>query len=140
MKPDDLFLIGLDLKKDPKVLHDAYNDNQNITAKFNLNILKRINEELDGNFSLDGFEHHAIYDEKKSRVEMYLRSLSNQNVKISKADLDISLSKDELIHTENSHKFSISQIESILKESNFEKLEIWFDSQKYFSLVLAKIF
>jgi L-histidine Nalpha-methyltransferase len=140
MKPDDLFLIGLDLKKDPKVLHDAYNDNQNITAKFNLNILKRINEELDGNFLLDGFEHHAIYDEKKSRVEMYLRSLSNQNVKISKADLDISLSKDELIHTENSHKFSISQIESILKESNFEKLEIWFDSQKYFSLVLAKIF
>ena len=140
MKPDDLFLIGLDLKKDPKVLHDAYNDNQNITAKFNLNILKRINEELDGNFLLDGFEHHAIYDEKKSRVEMYLRSLSNQNVKISKADLDISLSKDELIHTENSHKFSISQIQSILKESNFEKLEIWFDSQKYFSLVLAKIF
>lgn len=138
MKPDDLFLIGLDLKKDPTILHNAYNDNQNITAKFNLNILKRINEELDGNFILDDFEHHAIYDEEKGRVEMYLRSLSDQTVKIQKADLDISFSKDELIHTENSHKFSISQIESVLRESNFEKLEIWFDSQKYFSLVLAK--
>ena len=140
MKPDDLFLIGLDLKKDPKILHDAYNDVQNVTAKFNLNILKRINEELNGNFLLDDFEHHAIYDEEKGRVEMYLRSLSVQTVKIPKADLSISLSKDELIHTENSHKFSPSQIESVLRESNFEKLEIWFDSRKYFALVLAKKF
>ena len=138
MKPDDLFLIGLDLKKDPKILHDAYNDVQNVTAKFNLNILKRINEELNGNFLLDDFEHHAIYDEEKGRVEMYLRSLSNQTVKIPKANLSISLYKDELIHTENSHKFSPFQIELVLKESNFEKLEIWFDSQKYFALVLAK--
>ena len=69
---------------------------------------------------------------------MYLRSLSNQTVKIPKAELSISLSKDELIHTENSHKFSIPQIEAVLKESNFEKLEIWFDSRKYFALVLAK--
>ena len=138
MKPDDLFLIGLDLKKDPKILHDAYNDTQNITAKFNLNILKRINEELGGDFLLHNFEHHAIYDEQKSRIEMYLRSLSNQTVKIPKADLSISLYKDELIHTENSHKFSISQIELLLRDSNFKKLEIWFDSRKYFALILAK--
>ena len=138
MKSNDLFLIGLDLKKDPKILHDAYNDTQNVTAKFNLNILKRINKELDANFLLADFEHHAVYDEGKGRIEMYLRSLSNQTVKIPKAELSISLSKDELIHTENSHKFSIPQIEAVLKESNFEKLEIWFDSRKYFALVLAK--
>ena len=138
MKSDDLFLIGLDLKKDSSVLHKAYNDTQNTTAKFNLNVLKRINEELGGNFKLENFEHHAVYNEEKGRIEMYLRSLSEQSVKIQKSDLSITLSQDELIHTENSHKFSINQIESSLENSNFEKLEIWFDSRKYFALVLAK--
>jgi L-histidine N-alpha-methyltransferase len=69
---------------------------------------------------------------------MYLRSLSEQSVTIPKSDLSITFSKDELIHTENSHKFSTLEIESLLKESNFEKLEMWFDSRKYFALVLAK--
>ena len=138
MKSNDLFLIGLDLKKDQKILHDAYNDTQNTTAKFNLNVLKRINDELGGNFNLDKFEHHAIYNDEKGRIEMYLRSLSEQNIVIPKSDLSINLSKNELIHTENSHKFSLGQIESLLQGSNFEKLEIWFDSRNYFALVLAK--
>ena len=138
MKSDDLFLIGLDLKKDSNVLYNAYNDAQNTTAKFNLNILKRINDELGGNFNLENFEHHAVYNEEKGRIEMYLRSLSKQSIIIQKSDLSINLCKDELIHTENSHKFSTSQIESILKNSNFEKLEMWFDSRNYFTLVLAK--
>ena len=138
MKSDDLFLIGLDMKKNVDILHNAYNDNQNTTAKFNLNILKRINNELGGDFKLENFEHHAIYNEEKSRIEMYLRSLSDQSVKIQKSDLLITLSKDELIHTENSHKFSVSEIEYSLRDSNFEKLEIWFDSKNYFALVLAK--
>jgi len=138
MKSDDLFLIGLDLKKDQNVLHRAYNDSQKTTAKFNLNVLKRINTELDADFNLANFEHHAVYDEEKGRIEMYLRSLDEQFVTIPKSDLYVTLSKDELIHTENSHKFSISEIESLLKESNFEKLDIWFDSKNYYSLVLAK--
>jgi len=138
MKSDDLFLIGLDLKKDNQVLHNAYNDSQKTTAKFNLNVLKRINHELDADFNLDNFEHHAVYDEQKGRIEMYLRSLSEQSISIPKSDLSITLSKDELIHTENSHKFSVPQIEFLLKDSNFEKLEMWFDSRKYFALVLAK--
>jgi len=138
MKSDDLLLIGLDLKKDHKILHNAYNDSQNITAKFNLNVLKRINKELDADFDLENFEHHAVYDEQEGRIEMYLRSLSEQSVTIQKSDLSITLSKDELIHTENSHKFSALEIESLLEESNFEKLDIWFDSQKYFALILAK--
>ena len=138
MKLNDLFLIGLDLKKDPKILYNAYNDSQKITAKFNLNILQRINDELDGDFKLDSFKHQAVYNEEKGRVEMYLRSLENQQVSIPKADLSISLSKDELIHTENSYKFSTEQIQSFLEESNFEQLEIWFDSRKYFALILAK--
>ena len=138
MKSSDLFLIGLDLKKDQKILHNAYNDTQNTTAKFNLNVLKRINDELGGNFDLDQFKHHVIYNEEQGRIEMYLRSLSDQSIVIPKSDLSINLSKDELIHTENSHKFSLDQIESLLKQSNFEKLEMWFDSRNYFALVLAK--
>ena len=140
MKSDDLFLIGLDLKKDGNIIRNAYNDTRNTTAKFNLNVLKRINDELGGNFNLENFEHHAIYNEEKGRIEMYLRSLSEQFVKIQKSDISLTLSKDELIHTENSHKFSISQIESSLIDSNFEKLEIWFDSRNYFALILAKKF
>ncbi|MDA0755800.1 MAG: L-histidine N(alpha)-methyltransferase [Crenarchaeota archaeon] len=138
MKSDDLFLIGLDLKKDQQVLHNAYNDSQEITAKFNLNVLKRINDELDADFNLDNFEHHAIYDEDKGRIEMYLRSLSDQSVTILKSNLSVNFSRDELIHTENSHKFSISQIDALLNESNLKKQEIWFDSKNYFALVLAK--
>ena len=138
MKSSDLFLIGLDLKKDQKILHNAYNDTQNTTAKFNLNVLKRINDELGGNFDLDQFKHHAIYNEEQGRIEMYLRSLSEQSIVIPKSELSINLSKDELIHTENSHKFSLDQIESLLKLSNFENLEMWFDSRNYFALVLAK--
>ena len=69
---------------------------------------------------------------------MYLRSLSDQSVVIPKSDLSINLSKDELIHTENSHKFSLNQIESLLQDTNLEKLEMWFDSRNYFVLVLAK--
>jgi uncharacterized SAM-dependent methyltransferase len=138
MKSEDLFLIGLDLKKDSNILHNAYNDAQNTTAKFNLNVLKRINSELGGNFNLENFEHHAVYNDEKGRIEMYLRSLSEQYITIEKSGFSINLSKDELIHTENSHKFSISQIESSLRDSNFEKLEIWFDSRNYFALVLAK--
>jgi len=140
MKSNDLFLIGLDLKKDSNILHNAYNDAQNTTAKFNLNVLKRINNELGGNFKLENFQHHAVYNEEKGRIEMYLRSLQAQSVTIQKSDLSLTFYKNELIHTENSHKFSITQIESSLRDSNFEKLEIWFDSKNYFALVLAKKF
>ena len=115
-------------------------DSESITAKFNLNVLKRINDELGGNFKLENFEHHAVYNEEKCRIEMYLRSLSEQSVTIQKSDLSLNLSKNELIHTENSHKFSIGEIESSLRDSNFEKLEILFDSRNYFALILAKKF
>ena len=138
MKKKDHFLIGLDLSKSSKILHDAYNDSKGITAKFNLNILNRINRELEANFDTSNFEHYAFYNEEESKIEMHLRSLSNQSVQILKANLSIELTKDELIHTENSHKFSISQIESMLEDSDFDISEIWFDPRQYYVLVLAK--
>ena len=137
MKSGDLFLIGLDLVKDKQVLESAYNDSQGITAKFNLNVISRINDELDADFNLKNFEHLAIYNEDKQRIEMYLKSLVTQSVVISKSNLLLDLKKDELIHTEYSHKFRLSQIHELLNSTGFEIKHTWLDDNKHFSLTLA---
>ena len=137
MKSDDLFLIGLDLVKDKQILESAYDDSQGITAEFNLNILSRINDELDADFSLKNFLHYAIYNEKKQRVEMYLKSLVNQSVIVSKSNLLLNLEKNELIHTEHSHKFTLSQISELLGSTGFQIKQTWLDDNKHFSLTLA---
>ena len=100
--------------------------------------MNRINRELEANFDTSNFEHYAFYNEEESKIEMHLRSLSNQSVQILKANLSIELTKDELILTENSHNFSISQIESMLEDSVFDFSEVWFDPRQYYVLVLAK--
>jgi len=137
MKSGDLFLIGLDLIKDKQILESAYDDSQGVTAEFNLNILSRINDELDADFNLKNFSHLAIYNEEKQRIEMYLKSLVNQSVIVSKSDLLLNLKKDELIHTEHSHKYKLSQIHELLDSAGFEIKHTWLDDNKYFSLTLA---
>ncbi len=137
MKSGDLFLIGLDLVKDKPILESAYDDSQGVTAKFNLNILSRINAELDADFNLKNFSHHAIYNEEKQRIEMYLKSLVNQSVIVSKSDLLLNLEKDELIHTEHSHKYQLSQIHELLDGVGFEIKHTWLDDDKHFSLTLV---
>jgi len=136
MKKNDLFLIGLDLVKDKTVLVRAYNDSQGVTAKFNLNVLSRIKSELDSNFNINKFVHHAFYNEYKNRVEIYLRSLENQIVKIHKAGMVLPIKQDELIHTENSYKYTISKIKEIFSMSSFRIKDMWFDEKRYFCLVL----
>jgi len=136
MKSNDLFLLGLDLTKDETVLEKAYNDSQGITAQFNLNVLSRINSELGANFDINKFAHYAVYNKNQNRIEMYLRSLEKQTVNISRADLVFEIENDELIHTENSFKFTISQIKEMSATSNFQIQEIWCDEKKYFGLVL----
>ena len=136
MKSGDLFLLGLDLTKDESVLKKAYNDSQGITAQFNLNVLSRINVELNANFDINKFAHHAVYNKNQNRIEMYLRSLEKQMVSIPKADLVFEIEKDELIHTENSFKFTISQIKEMSAMSNFQIQDIWCDEKRYFGLVL----
>jgi dimethylhistidine N-methyltransferase len=136
MKKGDLFLIGLDLVKDKTVLERAYNDSQDITAKFNLNVLSRINSELDSNFNIRKFAHHVIYNENQNRVEIYLRSLENQTVNISKANLTLEIKQDELIHTENSCKYTIPKIKEILLTTDFQIRDIWYDKMKHYCLVL----
>jgi dimethylhistidine N-methyltransferase len=136
MKSNDLFLLGLDLTKDEEVLEKAYNDSQGITAQFNLNVLSRINSELDANFDVNKFAHYAAYNKNQNRIEMYLRSLGKQIVSIPKADLALDIENNELIHTENSFKFTISQIKEMSTLSNFQIQDIWCDEKRYFSLVL----
>ena len=100
-----IFIVGVDLVKDEKVLHKAYNDKQRITAKFNLNLLTRINRELGAKFDLSTFEHHAFYNRERSRIEMHLASLKRQRVAVCGERIEFRAG--ETIHTENSYKYSI---------------------------------
>mgnify|MGYP002413184715 CR=1 FL=1 len=136
MKKNDLFLIGLDLVKDKTVLERAYNDSQDVTAKFNLNVLSRINSELDSDFNIRKFAHHAIYNESQSRIEIYLRSLENQTVNISKASMTLQIKQNELIHTENSCKYTIPKIKEMLSTTGFQIRDVWYDEKQHYCLVL----
>ncbi len=137
MKPGDLFLIGLDLVKDKKILESAYNDAQGVTAKFNLNVLSRINDELDADFNLENFSHFSVYNTKDQRIEMYLKSLVDQSIIVSQSNLLLKLKKDELIHTEYSHKYKLLQIRELLNRTGFRIENTWLDDDKYFSLTLV---
>jgi len=137
MKDDDLFLIGLDLVKNKIILENAYNDSQGVTAQFNLNVLSRINDELDADFNLNNFTHCAIYNENDQRIEMYLKSLVNQSVIISKANISLTLKKNELIHTEHSHKYKLSQIRELMHQTGFNIKNTWLDENNQFALTLV---
>lgn len=137
MKPGDLFLIGLDLVKDSQILESAYDDAQGVTAEFNLNVLSRINDELDADFNLNNFSHYSTYNKEDQRIEMYLKSLVNQSVIISKSNLSLNLEKNELIHTEYSHKYTLEQIKTLLESAGFKINHTWLDENTLFSLTLV---
>ena len=137
MKSGDLFLIGLDLVKDKQILESAYDDSLGVTAKFNLNVLSRINDELDADFDLNNFSHYSIYNENDQRIEMNLKSLVSQSVIIAKSNLSLYLDENELIHTEYSHKYNLSQIKKLLNDIGFEIKNTWLDDNEYFSLTLV---
>ena len=132
----DRLLIGIDLLKDRSILERAYNDSAGITAQFNLNLLSRINRELGGDFRPAGFSHLALFNEKKGCIELFLRSTVRQKVKISTLGLEVIFSEGELIHTEDSYKYSLADIETLAKNSDLILENQWFDSKKWFSLNL----
>ena len=137
MKYEDLFLLGLDLVKNKSILEKAYDDSQGINAKFNLNVLARINDELDADFNLSNFKHYVNYNEEEQRIEMYLKSLANQSVIISKSNISLQIEKNELIHTEYSYKYKLSQIENLMLETGFNIKKIWLDKDSLFAVTLA---
>ena len=108
-----------------------------VTAKFNLNVLSRINDELDADFIINNFSHYSVYNENDQRIEMNLKSLIPQSVIIKKSNLSLNLDEGELIHTEYSHKYNPSQIKTLLCDIGFEIKNMWLDDKKYFSLTLV---
>lgn len=130
--PGGGMVIGIDLKKDEALLNAAYNDSQGVTAAFNLNLLERINRELNANFDLDGFEFRAHYDDAKGRVESYLYSNRDQTMRVNGETFRFD--KGEAIHTENSHKFSIAEFREIAREADFEHKRVWTDDGRLFSI------
>lgn len=124
-------LIGVDLKKDPFLLHAAYNDAQGITAAFNINLLHRINNELDADIDPEKFQHEAFYNESEGRIEMHLVSTANQTFSISGHTFSFSLG--DSIHTENSYKYSLTEFNELAASAGFETEEVWCDENELFS-------
>jgi dimethylhistidine N-methyltransferase len=131
-RPDGALLIGVDLKKDPAVLHGAYNDSAGITAAFNLNLLERINRELYSDFQLDGFQHYAFYNPRESRVEMHLISQRDQVVHINRQT--ISFARGESIWTESSYKYNLDEFEQMAAAAGFRVERVWVDERQWFSV------
>jgi dimethylhistidine N-methyltransferase len=125
-------LVGVDLRKDPAILHAAYNDAQGVTAAFNLNLLVRINRELKGNFDLSAFRHLAFYDAEIGRIEMHLVSSRAQSVRT--AGRSFAFVAGETIHTENSYKYSIEGFQDVARRAGFEPVRVWTDDRQLFSL------
>ncbi len=130
--PGAVLIVGADLIKPVEVLQAAYNDEAGVTAKFNLNLLKRINRELGGNFKLDTFEHHAVYNRERNRIEMHLASLKRQKVKVAGECVDFRAG--ETIHTENSYKYSVESLSALARGAGWRPVGAWTDPDRYFSI------
>ncbi|MDD5558348.1 L-histidine N(alpha)-methyltransferase [Candidatus Methylomirabilis sp.] len=137
LRPMDRLLLGVDLIKDLAVLEAAYDDAQGVTAQFNLNILVRLNRELSADFDLAAFQHRAVWNHERSRIEMNLVSMRNQRVRIADLNLDIDFRQGETIHTENCYKYSKSGMESLLTRHGFQILGRFTDPRDQFCLFLA---
>ena len=125
-------IIGVDLVKDIPTLISAYDDKKGVTAEFNKNILQRINNELGGDINLNLYKHLAIYNTKKKRIEMRLKSRKNNNIKINGSKYLIR--KNEEIHTENSHKYTIKSFRNIVNKAGWKIKKTWVDDKKLFSI------
>ncbi|RWY55904.1 L-histidine N(alpha)-methyltransferase [Mucilaginibacter gilvus] len=131
LSPGDMVLIGVDLKKNPKTVLAAYNDKEGITRRFNLNLLQRINRELDADFEVNQFDHYPTYNPETGACKSYLISLQNQQVKINGTE-NISFAKDEYIDMEISQKFTLQQVDNMARSTGFKPLTQLLDSKGWF--------
>ena len=130
-------LIGVDLKKDPLMLHRAYNDALGITASFNLNILRRLNRELGTDFALDQFRHYAFYNPVFARVEMHLVSLKEQVVHVGK--LRVRFDRGESIWTEGSYKYNLHEFADLAASAGWRVEQVWTDDRMLFSVQYLEV-
>jgi dimethylhistidine N-methyltransferase len=131
-----LLIIGIDLVKDAGVLNAAYDDAAGVTAKFNLNLLTRINRELGGDFDLANFSHEAFYNSERKRIEMHLASRKRQKVHVAGRTIDFRAG--ETIHTENSYKYTLEGFSALARGAGFQPRAAWSDPQGYFSVQALK--
>ncbi|HVJ93977.1 MAG TPA: L-histidine N(alpha)-methyltransferase [Labilithrix sp.] len=131
---DGLVLVGVDLKKDPAVLHAAYNDARGVTAAFNKNVLRRMNMELGADFDLNAFHHYAFYSPSAGRIEMHLVSDRRQMVRVG--DKAFSFEEGESICTEHSYKYDLTTAERLARSAGLALVERWLDGDKQFALLL----
>jgi L-histidine N-alpha-methyltransferase len=134
----DQALIGFDLKKDPRVIERIYEDPSGVISEFNLNVLKRINRELGGRFVINQFDHYSCYDPEKGMVKTYLVSLTAQSVYVEALDKSFRFGQWETIHTEIALKFDLLDIETLLSQSGFEIIDLFFDTDHHYCDVLIK--
>jgi L-histidine Nalpha-methyltransferase len=137
--PGDALLLGTDMVKSPEILVPAYDDAQGVTSEFDKNILVRLNRELDGDFDLPSFRHVAEWNPMRSRMEIYLESLRAQVVTLRMAGMKVKFDGGERIHTENSYKYTLQMVESMLCVSGFKLERSWFDRREWFGLHLARV-
>jgi L-histidine Nalpha-methyltransferase len=139
LRAGDALLLGVDLVKDAALLRAAYNDSQGVTARFNLNMLARINRELGADFDLNAFGHVAEWNPRASRMEIYLESLRAQTVWVADIGMEIQFRKGERIHTENSYKFTDAMVKKVVSTGGFGLERCWKDSKGWFGVYLARI-
>ncbi|MFD0795652.1 L-histidine N(alpha)-methyltransferase [Mucilaginibacter litoreus] len=130
LSPGDMVLIGIDLKKHPATVLAAYNDKEGITRRFNLNLLERVNRELQGNFIIERFDHYATYDPETGACKSYLISLDDQEVVVG--DQTISFLKNEYIYMEISQKYNVNEINIMANKAGFKPAKSFFDSKNWF--------
>ena len=131
------FLVGVDLKKPASILLPAYNDARGVTAAFNLNLLRRINRELQATFDLARFAHDAVWNAEAGRMEMYLVSLATQTVRV--LGREFFFASGDRIHTENSHKYTVEEFQALARAGGWRPVEAWTDADNLFSLHLLRL-
>jgi dimethylhistidine N-methyltransferase len=129
---DGALVLGADLKKDPQRLHDAYNDSAGVTAAFTLNLLRRMNRELQATFDLDTFAHEAFYNQREGRIEIYLRSLRPQSVAV--AGHVFSFAEGERVHAEYSYKYGSADLEALAGSADMRVAQTWTDPERLFAV------
>ncbi len=139
MQPGDLFLLGVDLVKEPSRLNAAYNDAAGITADFNLNVLSVLNRELSAGFELANFEHYAFYNPVEAQIEMHLASLRRQEIAIESLDITAVFERGETILTEISRKFNRASVLAMMAEAGLDLVEMRADPEDLFALCLATV-
>jgi dimethylhistidine N-methyltransferase len=133
MNKGDMLLMGMDLKKNPRTIRNAYDDPHGITKAFNMNLLQRINRELDADINLDQFDFYCDYNPQNGEVNSYLVSLKKQHFHSTALNTTFFFEKDELIWTELSKKYSFDEIEALAKASGFETVNNFMDCRHYFT-------